>query len=181
MEAGVAPPDRNVDGARSLEVVGGHDSFSEGADYEGDVEGDDDVEVLDQPQDVHRYTAGECLNHFAGQCPVDWCRYHLDCMDRPTLRVPEMTRDPMGDTCSLRLATQQPRTLEEIAEQLGLTRERVRQIEYHSIRKVGRALVRAQVVGPAPIVGRPPIARRVKPAVAAGPASPSRARAPQAE
>jgi hypothetical protein len=118
--------------------------------FEDDAEDDD----LDQVDDVYDFTRGACVNHFDGGCPVNWCRHHLDSMDRATLRPRPIRRDSVVPTCSLILSAEGPRTLEEVAILLGLTRERVRQIEQHALKKMGRGLIVRQIVGRREIVGR---------------------------
>lgn len=60
------------------------------------------------------------------------CRYHLAHPDRDG-RPLSATRD-----CALAVANEGPHTLEEIARILGLTRERVRQIEEAAMAKLER-------------------------------------------
>jgi len=64
------------------------------------------------------------------QCVQLSCRYHLAHSDRGG-RALSATRD-----CALTVANEGPRTLEEIAQILGMTRERVRQIEEAAIAKL---------------------------------------------
>jgi hypothetical protein len=65
------------------------------------------------------------------------CRYHLAHPDRDG-RPLSATRD-----CALAVANEGPHTLEEIAQVLGLTRERVRQIEDSAIIKLrGKAALK---------------------------------------
>jgi hypothetical protein len=63
-------------------------------------------------------------------CTQIHCRYHLA---HPTLgdHHRERTRD-----CALAVACEGPRTLDEVAEVLGLTGERVRQIEGRALTKL---------------------------------------------
>ncbi|MFZ5894771.1 MAG: sigma factor-like helix-turn-helix DNA-binding protein [Myxococcota bacterium] len=58
------------------------------------------------------------------------CRYHLAHPDRGARRL-SVTRD-----CALAVANEGPHTLQEVARTLGITRERVRQIEEAAIRKL---------------------------------------------
>jgi hypothetical protein len=66
----------------------------------------------------------------AKRCVQVSCRYHLSHPD-PGGRPLSPTRD-----CALAVANEGPRTLEEIAQLLGMTRERVRQIEEAAIAKL---------------------------------------------
>jgi hypothetical protein len=84
-------------------------------------------------------TRGECAD-FERPCPYIGCRYHLF-MDYTTRGVPDSlwwSRDPlrMDQTCCLDIADAGPITLEEVGEMLGLTRERVRQIETMAMLRV---------------------------------------------
>jgi hypothetical protein len=56
-------------------------------------------------------------------CPRTDCRHHLDA----------------GATCSIREANRGPMTLAEIGELLGITRERIRQLEVAALRKLRRS------------------------------------------
>jgi len=73
----------------------------------------------------------ECRDGFR-PCPWVGCRYHLgiDLTTTGRLRVPP-DREPweVPETCALDVADHGRVTLEEIGGLLGLTRERVRQIE----------------------------------------------------
>jgi hypothetical protein len=72
-------------------------------------------------------------------CPWVGCRYHLwaDVSLAGSLKVAHDV-DPMEleDSCVLDVAARFPRTLEEVADTLGLTRERARQIEEEALAKL---------------------------------------------
>lgn len=82
---------------------------------------------------------GECLpSGWNGERPCPWvgCRYHLGIYVAPTtgfLRarpgVEEGDLAGLGDTCALDVADRGGHTLEETGEVLGVTRERIRQLE----------------------------------------------------
>jgi hypothetical protein len=65
-------------------------------------------------------------------CQHTGCRYHLARRDRGG-RPLHATRD-----CALTVANEGPHTLEEIAQVLGMTRERARQIEEAATEKLHR-------------------------------------------
>ena len=70
-------------------------------------------------------------------CPQIQCRYHLAHTGLGDHRT-HPTRD-----CSLMVANEGPRTLEQVAEVLGMTGERVRQIEERALLKLkGSAALR---------------------------------------
>lgn len=75
---------------------------------------------------------GECLDGHNAERPCPWvrCRYHLAIVST-TRKVVNQVDDPesMDQTCALDLADEGPQTLEYIGGILGLTRERVRQIQ----------------------------------------------------
>jgi hypothetical protein len=69
-------------------------------------------------------------------CPYLTCRHHMavDDLGRGVVHVLDL---PEGtSSCSLDVADAGPSTLEEVGATLGLTRERVRQIEESALRKV---------------------------------------------
>lgn len=70
-------------------------------------------------------TRGDCE---AGERPCPWssCRYHLG--------------DAAADSCALDVADRGERTHEQIASLLGVTRQRVQQLEVQALAKVARRL-----------------------------------------
>jgi hypothetical protein len=79
---------------------------------------------------LYKVTRGTCRRP-PGPCPHTLCRYHL--ADRKNL-------DNLPEPCSLVLAEQGGMTLEAVAESLGLTRERIRQIEQRALKKTRLAI-----------------------------------------
>jgi hypothetical protein len=85
---------------------------------------------------LFKVTKGSCVD-MGDPCPHSTCRYHVhnsakDCqIDRSAL-----TRT----TCSLKLAERGGMGLEEIGNVMGITRERVRQIELNALTKLKRGL-----------------------------------------
>ncbi len=87
-------------------------------------------------------TRGECEN---GPRPCPWvcCRHHLGSEPRSGGRLHVRALPPDHDTCALDVAARGPHTLESIAKLLGLTRERVRQIEARGLVQLRRGARRA--------------------------------------
>ena len=84
-------------------------------------------------------------------CPFMGCRYHLALDVGPekrgvrTVVVPKgLMTDPAGvlssmaDTCALDVADRGPQTLDAVGQVLGVTRERIRQIEAKLVEKLAR-------------------------------------------
>lgn len=75
-------------------------------------------------------TRGECPTF--RPCPHYTCRYNLQThMNRYTFRITEQ-----HDSCALDIADKGRHTLEEVGEYMGITRERVRQIEGIALQKL---------------------------------------------
>lgn len=71
-------------------------------------------------------------------CKITECRYHLITLLRPIWKRQRLGVIPinrMRESCVLDLADRGGMTLEEVAQVLGLTRERVRQIEAAGLKK----------------------------------------------
>jgi hypothetical protein len=87
----------------------------------------------EHPEHTHRslpLTRGECPTE--RPCQYLSCRHHMAVDDGDDgLRVYELAED--APSCSLDVAADGEHTLEEIAQMLGITRERVRQIETQAL------------------------------------------------
>ena len=76
-------------------------------------------------------TRGECAT-LPRPCPRTACRHHLVAERAAGLEV--------GPSCTLDVADRGGLTLEEVGAILGVTRERIRQIETNALRKAGHKL-----------------------------------------
>jgi Sigma-70, region 4 len=86
--------------------------------------------------DIHLATGGRCMLA-PDPCCDTRCRYHLD-----EGRVGQDLREP----CCLKLVAAEGRmTLDAVGKVLGLTRERVRQIETAAVRELGHHLRRREL------------------------------------
>lgn len=95
---------------------------------------------------------GDCI-HERRPCPWVGCRYHLYFFAEKGHRRRHQNGNTkpfnpwdMKHTCALDLADEQQCTLQEIAEILFITRERVRQIEEMAIRKLRRAVLGNDII-----------------------------------
>ncbi len=87
-------------------------------------------------------TRGECLE-MPRPCPFVSCKHHLYLdVDVRTgtvkLNFPNLEPSELGHSCSLDIADAGGMTLEDVGEQLNITRERVRQVEVNALRKLRR-------------------------------------------
>lgn len=90
-------------------------------------------------------TRGECASGLR-PCPFVACRHHLaadvNAAGGLTLVHGHDDVTKIQHTCSLDLADREGMTLEEVADALSITRERVRQIEVMALEKLREAGVR---------------------------------------
>lgn len=88
-------------------------------------------------------TVADCPE--SGPCPWVACKYHvyLDVTEAGSIKINFPNRDPLdiAEPCVLRIARTGGVTLEETAQRVNLTRERVRQIEVFAIRQLKRRCV----------------------------------------
>jgi hypothetical protein len=114
--------------------------------------GGDDGDDLERP-----VTRGDCENE-PRPCPWVGCRYHFffEVIGRilkiPKDKIPSVPDDvlvnileKMEYTCILDWAAKGPNTLEQIGQMFGLTRERVRQIEFKGLRHLEVQARRAKI------------------------------------
>lgn len=87
-------------------------------------------------------TRGECGELGRSKpCPHAGCRYHLCSGQTPSGKFELVELDDgCSDTCALAIADEGGRTLESVGEVLGLTRQRIFQVEQLALAKVRRAL-----------------------------------------
>jgi Sigma-70, region 4 len=95
------------------------------------------------PGAVRPKTRGDCAD---GPRPCPWvrCRYHLYVDVDPktgamTMNFPGVDLDELPETCALDVADRGGAILEEIGTAFNLTRERIRQIEMHALKRAGKA------------------------------------------
>ena len=60
------------------------------------------------------------------------------------------------------LAGQKPKTLEEVGQEFGVTRERIRQLQNIALKKLRRALQKKEDPGPRPAKGLVPKKKRIE-------------------
>lgn len=93
-------------------------------------------------ENVWETTYGRCLRlpEFQMSCPLSFCRFHVqsDMRDKSIRK-----QIPGTDTCVLRLAHNNPHTLDEVGQIFGFTRERSRQIELKALERANKRLTRA--------------------------------------
>lgn len=99
----------------------------------------------DMPDHDRPTVRGECEAggwSEARPCPYVGCRHNLaldvDTSGAVRAVVPTLDLEALPDTCALDVAEAHPHglTLDEVSQRLGLTRERVRQIEDRALAKV---------------------------------------------
>jgi Sigma-70, region 4 len=91
------------------------------------------------PENIFDITNGDCLSK-RGICPLKYCRYHIAHDARDTALTKQR-----GQTCVLKMTTRD-HTLNEVGITLGVTRERVRQLEVNAVAKVARGLRRVGLI-----------------------------------
>ena len=98
-------------------------------------------------------TFGECRDR-PGPCPFSGCRHHLGLDVRPN---GNLQPNPAGaGRCSLRLAEEGGLTADAVGFVLGLTKERVLQVERAALAKLGRAMAGWSSTRPWPRPASPP-------------------------
>lgn len=81
-------------------------------------------------------------------CPYVSCRYHLylDVRGDGVLRVnfPDREADELLASCALDMSEDGPRTLDQVAALMGMSKERARQLESSAMEKIRKALGAAE-------------------------------------
>jgi hypothetical protein len=81
-------------------------------------------------------------------CPYVSCRYHLylDVRGDGVLRInfPEREPDELMASCALDMAEDGPRTLDQVAALMGMSKERARQLEASAFAKIRKELGRRE-------------------------------------
>jgi len=94
------------------------------------------MNALNDTLNVFRVTQGRCMED-GDPCPRSECRHHV----HNSAKESQVAKSALSrNTCALKLANRGGITLDEIGDLLGLTRERVRQIEVHALGKLFRGL-----------------------------------------
>lgn len=83
-------------------------------------------------------------------CPHVTCKHHLAFDVNPKTgaiktNFPHLEVDELAESCTLDVADEGGRTLEDVAAAMNLTRERVRQLETKALAKVAAALAKAGI------------------------------------
>jgi hypothetical protein len=91
----------------------------------------------------YKSTQGRCMQ-VVEPCSAMTCRYHLHGDAKPCQIA--MAPAPIV-TCSLKLANEGPMILDEIGMSMGLTRERVRQIEGSALAHLHRNMKAMKLLG----------------------------------
>jgi len=91
------------------------------------------------PENIFEITDGQCLSK-RDICPLKYCRYHIAHDARGTAVTKQQ-----GQTCVLKMTTRD-HTLNEVGITLGVTRERVRQLEVIAVAKMARGLRRVGLI-----------------------------------
>lgn len=95
-------------------------------------------EHVEYPANVERpKTRGDCLEG-ERPCPFVSCKWHLYLDVNPvrnsiTINFPTIEVDELAETCALDVADRGGAHLEQIADLINVTRERIRQIELKAI------------------------------------------------
>lgn len=95
------------------------------------------------PTEPRPLKRGEC-EQGVRPCPFVLCRYnlYLDVRGDGVLRVnfPDKEPDEMLASCALDMAEDGPRTLDQVAALMGMSKERARQLEVSALEKLRDAL-----------------------------------------
>lgn len=86
-------------------------------------------------------TRGDCVDG-PRPCPFVGCKYHLylDVTEAGAIKLNHPDKEPweLDETCALDVADRDGTTLERVGQLVGITRERVRQIEAKASRRMSR-------------------------------------------
>lgn len=112
------------------------------------IEHDPDEAKILQLLQPERPPNREICENGVRPCPYVSCRYHLylDVRGDGVLRVnfPEREPDEMMASCALDMAEDGPRTLDQVAGLMGMSKERARQLESSALEKLRKALGAAE-------------------------------------
>jgi len=88
---------------------------------------------------VYDQTDGACMDLVAPCDRID-CRYNVIELESIRVGRPAEHIQDATEPCALRLADRGGMTLQEVADVIGVSRERIRQIEESALRRMRRAL-----------------------------------------
>jgi hypothetical protein len=115
---------------------------------DGPTDDEDDAEVL---RLLPRPTRRSQCEHGVRPCPWVSCRYnlYLDVRADGILRLnfPDREPDEMTASCALDLAGDGPRTLDQVATLMGMSRERARQLEDQAMSQIRRDFYSEDLLG----------------------------------
>lgn len=103
---------------------------------------DEEEQLADQLEQLRPKTRADC-ERGERPCPFVSCRYNLyvdiGASGSIQLNYPDKELDEVPHTCALDVADEGGKTLEEVGDLLNVTRERVRQMEERSLRRMWAA------------------------------------------
>lgn len=107
------------------------------------LEETEEIEIVYGPEQMRPLNRVQCAEG-ARPCPWVSCRYnlYLDVRGDGVLRVnfPNLEPDEMVASCALDMAEDGPRTLDQVAALMGMSKERARQLEASAMVKLRDAL-----------------------------------------
>jgi hypothetical protein len=103
----------------------------------------EEAQLLGELDQLRPRVRGDCE---AGERPCPWvgCKFHLYLDVTPAGSIkenyPDRGPEALGESCALDLADRGGMTLEAVGDLLGLTRERIRQVERQALARAAAAV-----------------------------------------